>query len=471
MNEFKKVEKNSLIRSALERLSLRTRKKKHKNEKVNHVEIIPKKYEEKPKETEVTSKENEKSVHPETKKTETIMDKETKEPTLKSTMSEDAKPSSSTYFQSRPITQLETALKGFSLATANSRRSLSLSRPCLADSPAAAKLEPVEVLGRTKPCPAPVSLAWKQKPPPANTYLEREWQKLSTSMLSINTVREQRKFGINIDLTEDGDAAKCLDTEREANRDEKVLVEAKRMTKAKSMNVLDMHGLQDKIEVPSNQLMLLNPYQRRVQESMEKLNVSSWYKSPAITSPLTTSPRAPRWGKVESSASSTGWRRHVSHSESRSTTSALPRNSTPLSSQRYRSRFSTLPSSIRSASTSSMNSSSSTNSVPVPRVKVYLGWRSQERLDIGPAYLTSPTQRLASSVVPSDARPVSVIEGTENATEEVLGYEDIHQDDKPPQVKVAWPQIDESDNDSDVMDDDSGIDRSDDFRQEIINEA
>ena len=30
---------------------------------------------------------------------------------------------------------------------------------------------------------------------------------------------------------------------------------------------------------------------------------------------------------------------------------------------------------------------------------MYLGWRSQERLDIGPVYLTSPAQRLATSAV------------------------------------------------------------------------
>ena len=102
---------------------------------------------------------------------------------------------------------------------------------------------------------------------------------------------------------------------------------------------------------------------------------------------------------------------------------------------------------------------------------MYLGWRSQERLDIGPAYLASPAQRLASSVVPCSSRTENTA-ASEDVIEDSVGYCDIHQEDKPPQVKVAWtPVDDESVDGSDIMDDDSGIDRSDDFLQEIINEA
>ena len=102
---------------------------------------------------------------------------------------------------------------------------------------------------------------------------------------------------------------------------------------------------------------------------------------------------------------------------------------------------------------------------------MYLGWRSQERLDIGPAYLTSPTQRLASSVVPCSPRTEVTTSGKDEAEDDnAYGRNQI--EDKPPMVKIAWPPVDnESDDDSDVMDDDSGIDRSDDFLQEIINEA
>ena len=123
-----------------------------------------------------------------------------------------------------------------------------------------------------------------------------------------------------------------------------------------------------------------------------------------------------------------------------------------------------------------MNSTGSTNASPK---EVYLGWSSQDRLDIGPAYLASPAQRLASSVVPCQAAPGSSVGMTEDTvtggdcfeedTEAV--HANNYQADKPPQVKQAWPQVeDESDYNSDAMDDDSGIDRSDDFREEIINE-
>eukprot|EP00092_Neocalanus_flemingeri_P087300 GFUD01110162.1.p1 GENE.GFUD01110162.1~~GFUD01110162.1.p1 ORF type:complete len:218 (+),score=87.65 GFUD01110162.1:3-656(+) len=216
---------------------------------------------------------------------------------------------------------------------------------------------------------------------------------------------------------------------------------------------------------------------------MERLSVPSWYKPPDTPSPSSTTPLTTRWRQASSSSSSSsssaGWRRHISNSASPSTTSTLERNSTPLSSQRYRSRFGTLPSSTRSPSNSSINSSSSTIS-STPSKQVYLGWRSQERLDIGPAYLASPAQRLASSAIPCSVRPGSrsatataatdtaiVEEGIKDVTEAILHFCNSPSGDKPPQVKEAWPHIeDESDN----VDDDSGIDRSDDFMQEILNE-
>jgi hypothetical protein len=62
-------------------------------------------------------------------------------------------------------------------------------------------------------------------------------------------------------------------------------------------------------------------------------------------------------------------------------------------------------------------------------------------------------------------------EGREEGMEDTLDYCNRSLSDKPPQVKEAWPLID-SDNDdsSDNMDDDSGIDRSDDFREDILDE-
>ena len=207
---------------------------------------------------------------------------------------------------------------------------------------------------------------------------------------------------------------------------------------------------------------------------MEKLNVPSWYNPSSSYSPCTTTPCTPSWRQSGgSSSSSTGWRRNISHSSSSSTASRLERNSTPLSSQRYRSKFSTFPSSTRSPSISSINSSvSSTYSKPL-----YLGWRSQERLATVSAYLTSPAQRLASSAARLVSRPASLTEGTATIATAQEGIKEVTEAilyfckssllvDQPPQVKEDWPCIDDNNNISDDnMDDDSGIDRSDDFMQ------
>ena len=91
-----------------------------------------------------------------------------------------------------------------------------------------------------------------------------------------------------------------------------------------------------------------------------------------------------------------------------------------------------------------------------------------------PAYLTSPAQRLASSAARLLSTPASVTEGTDTIATAQEGIKEVTvaildfcnsslHGDKPPQVK---DNIDTSD---DNMDDDSGIDRSDDFIQENIN--
>ena len=133
-----------------------------------------------------------------------------------------------------------------------------------------------------------------------------------------------------------------------------------------------------------------------------------------------------------------------------------------------------MSSSTRSPSISSIHSSSSTTPC-TPGKKVYLGWRSQERLDIGPAYLATPAQRLASSVAPRNlatAVAATAEEGIKEVTDAILEYCNSPLCDKPPEVKDAWPEVeDESDDNSDNLDDDSGIDRSDDFMQEILKEA
>lgn len=127
-----------------------------------------------------------------------------------------------------------------------------------------------------------------------------------------------------------------------------------------------------------------------------------------------------------------------------------------------------------------------------------------ERLDIGPTYLVSPSQRLACTALPtipavltrSATLPVRSTVDTDirQVTEAILEYckspqniagvtpvREDEKDRKLPmhQVKEAWCEIgdregdsDGSDNDmnSDQPDDDSGIDRSEDYTVEIISD-
>ena len=107
-----------------------------------------------------------------------------------------------------------------------------------------------------------------------------------------------------------------------------------------------------------------------------------------------------------------------------------------------------------------------------------------------PAYLTSPASRLAKSVlhpikkqnksVPTNDNAIvaGTKDDTENVkndimdiTEAILNYCNTSSGDKGPVAKDAWHGDDESDEDKDVKDDDSGIDRSDDYIQEIVNET
>ena len=95
--------------------------------------------------------------------------------------------------------------------------------------------------------------------------------------------------------------------------------------------------------------------------------------------------------------------------------------------------------------------------------RLYLGWRSQERLDIGPAYLTSPAQRLASSAVVVHDKPgkdKQVTEDIKEVTEAIIDFCSTPVTGKPVQVKQAWVSNDDDSDNSDNPDDDSGIDRS-----------
>ena len=90
-------------------------------------------------------------------------------------------------------------------------------------------------------------------------------------------------------------------------------------------------------------------------------------------------------------------------------------------------------------------------------------------------YLTSPAQRLATSAVVVKDKPAKnqdqVKEDIKEVTEAIIDYCSTPVNGKPGQVKQAWMTNDEDSDNSDNPDDDSGIDRSDDFTQEILNEA
>ena len=115
----------------------------------------------------------------------------------------------------------------------------------------------------------------------------------------------------------------------------------------------------------------MNKYQRRVQVSMERLNIPSWYRSSATSSHTPT-----RLAASRSTSSPVGWRRHLSQS---STISNTEENQEVYLKRYISQRQSRIPSpkSVRS-------------SACVP----YLGWRQEytrDRLYLG------PMERLARS--------------------------------------------------------------------------
>ena len=73
----------------------------------------------------------------------------------------------------------------------------------------------------------------------------------------------------------------------------------------------------------------------------------------------------------------------------------------------------------------------------------------------------------ATAAADTDAIKESIME----VTEAILDFCNSPFIDKPHQVKEAWLVDYDSDVNSDNLDDDSGIDRSEDFTQEILNES
>ena len=421
-----------------------------------------------------------------------------------------ATPTSARYTQSRPITQLDQALRSFTRDTAASRENLSQSRPDLAAaisvftasaSKPSTPLQPRVELRRLRPpssAPPPAtSSRWRQVAPARSSALDSEWARLSASMANLSTAGAggslqqetslasrpphlaSSNMSLDLRTSEQPEAASrpldramsvnvltSVEASSSSSRDSEAAGVA-RVSSCVTSDLRDPHV--PPLQVPDNSLRGLNPYQRRIQASMEKLNVPAWYKSPAPATP-SPAPAPARSATLPSGAlasswrtaslSTSGWRRH--NPGPGSAASTLERQSCLVTSQRFRGRGSTLP-----AASSTTNLASATSS------RMYLGWRSQERLDIGPAYLTSPAQRLATSAVVVRGSPAKVEarvqEDIKEVAEAILDY--CSPASKPGQVKQAWLGRDEDSENSDNPDDDSGIDRSDDFTQEILNEA
>ena len=266
--------------------------------------------------------------------------------------------------------------------------------------------------------------------------------------LSTSSWRETNLSGSNMSLDMRGERE-----ERERER------EVSRLDRAMSVNVLastDSEESGAKVrsspgvwEVPDNQLRDLNSYQRRIQASMEKLNVPSWCKTlkQTPTAPPTPTLRPPA-SRPASSTLSSSWR-----TSSLSSTGGWRRSST------LERRDRTLP-------------ALSSRLTPAKK-QMYLGWRSQERLDIGPVYLTNPAQRLASSAVQlrqtgkdeteKKVEEENISENIKEVTEAIMDFCKTSRE-----TKIAWEG---PNNDEDDVDGDSGFDKSEDLSKEILNEV
>jgi len=328
--------------------------------------------------------------------------------------------SSSTYIQSRPITHLEAALKDFQMSTAKSRESLSI--PISEKSSLLLrKTEPrqcKEVITTTK--------CWRQKPPPVNNYLENTWRTLSSSMMDIHKRGEETPW-LETDLTKTSSNRNLVKDDKED-----------RLTKTQSLHVLaadSWSARSTQLQNPSNQLMQMNQYQRRVQASLEKLNVPSWYRS-------TNTPRLRQSGL---SSFYSPWRQQTSDSLPSDNSFRKEINSPGLLSKNSRTKYRTVSSIPRSSSSSSITSTLSSK-------QVYLGWRSQERI---PTIIKSPAERLASSVTNTTATDESI----KSVTVAIIEYcnNTLIDEDNDKWLRVS---------NFATVDTDSGIYRSQDLSQE-----
>ena len=208
MSVFKKKEKTSLFQRTIDRLSFKSRKKREKDKTFtvevsktdpitaksakNEIEHEIKKLEESPK---ILSRQVP-LVTPAQCPTPSSLSNTVPAPIMTST------PTSAKYLQSRPINQLDQALKNFKRETAKSRENLSLSRPDLTEAISSVftskpntprvelrkcerSLRPASASQGSAP-PRAASSRWRQAAPPSSSYVDSEWAKLSASMVSLN---------------------------------------------------------------------------------------------------------------------------------------------------------------------------------------------------------------------------------------------------------------------------------------------
>ena len=207
MSVFKKKEKTSLFQKTIDRLSFKSRKKREKDKNFtvevsktdpitaksakNKIEHEIKELEESPK---ILSRQLP-LVTPAESPTPSSLSNPVPAPIMTST------PTSAKYLQSRPINQLDQALKNFKRETAKSRENLSLSRPDLTEAISVFTSKPntprVELrkfdrslhsssASQGSAPPRAASSRWRQAAPPSSSYVDCEWNKLSASMVSLN---------------------------------------------------------------------------------------------------------------------------------------------------------------------------------------------------------------------------------------------------------------------------------------------
>ena len=207
MRVFKKKEKTSLFQRTIDRLSFKSRKKREKDKTFTVSKTDPITAESTKNKMEHEIQELEESPKILSRHLPPVTPAKSPIPSLLSSPSPESAPmmtstpTSAKYLQTRPINQLDQALKNFKRDTAKSRENLSLSRPDLSEAisvftskPSTPRVElrkfdrglrPASASQGSAP-PRASSSRWRQAAPSSSSYVESEWAKLSASMVSLN---------------------------------------------------------------------------------------------------------------------------------------------------------------------------------------------------------------------------------------------------------------------------------------------